>query len=64
MGCGSSSASNPSERFEDDETYLEDADQQRRVYDKKTGNTNACEMNEADRPEDDFFEVEDAGQGE
>ena len=57
MGCGSSSASAPG-KFNDDP----DMDDGGRIrYNKKTGQGVACDGGrDDDRPEDDFFEVEEA----
>ena len=62
MGCGSSSdAANQSGFDCDDPDMLNEVNARKMRFNKKTGgvDNNACDM-----PEDDFFEVEEAGEGE
>lgn len=50
--------------FEQDGDFAEEASQKRMKYDSKTGEYKECEHGEDDKPEDDFFAAEEAGEGE
>ncbi len=63
MGCGSStSAQSPGAGGGEDADFAAEANYQRRVYNKKTGQAEVGEGREM--PESDMFEVMEAGQGE
>jgi len=67
MGCGSSSgASNPEEsgRYNDDADCFNES--RRAKFDKKTGKAHMLEdgIDDVERPDNDFFAVQDAGEGE
>ena len=71
MGCGSSSAGDPSgadgynerARWNDDKEFIGETNQQRKRLDKKSGKA-GTNVAEKEKPETDFFEVMEAGQGE
>lgn len=67
MGCGSSSgAYDPSSGNYNDDNEMHAESNGRAKFDKKTGKAIQCPDNvdDCERPQDDFFQVQDAGEGE